>query len=115
MTITAVKVSILDLYMTIFRVARFVKIVRGFIAFQILFGTVVLLQVLLTCRPLAFNWDRTLNGTCGNQTASYISVHIMNLILDLSIAALPMPVLWSLKMAVTKKVGISFLFSIGIM
>lgn len=38
---------------------------------------------------------------------------IMNLILDLSVIILPMPMLWSLQMPFWKKMGITAMFSIG--
>jgi hypothetical protein len=60
------------------------------------------------------NWDRTVKGTCGDRTGAYLSHHIIILVLDFSIVALPMPVLWRLKMSRSKKLGISFMFGLGI-
>lgn len=113
--ITAVKISILDLYSKIFRVKWFLSVVWGFIIIQVLLCVAILLQVFLICRPFALWWNRTLDGICGDQIATYLSAHIMVLIFDFSIAVLPVPVLWGLRMATGKKIGISFLFSIGIL
>lgn len=82
---------------------------------QILFCIAVLLGTFLICRPFDLFWDRTLDASCGDAANLYISTHIIVLILDVSIAALPMPVLWRLKMAMAKKIGVSILLGIGIM
>lgn len=47
--------------------------------------------------------------------AAYISAAMINLILDLIVIALPMPVLWTLQMALLNKIAISAIFGVGIM
>ena len=63
-SITAVEVSILDLYIKIFRVRWFVKICWCFIAFLLVSCACVLLEIYLICRPMSLNWDPTGAGTC---------------------------------------------------
>lgn len=73
-----------------------------------------ILVAFLICRPLAFNWDQTIpGGHCGNEMAAYIAAHTINFVLDVSLAILPMPVLWGLQMSTRKKVEISIMFSLG--
>ena len=73
-----------------------------------------ILVAFLMCRPLAFNWDKTIpGGHCGNEVAAYIAAHTINFIIDVSLAILPMPILWGLQMSLRKKVELSIMFSLG--
>ena len=75
---------------------------------------IVVLEALIVCRPLAYNWDKTINGgTCGNQPKIYLSTGIMNLLLDVTIIVLPMPMLWRLQLALSKKIALSLVFGMG--
>ena len=74
----------------------------------------VILEAFLLCQPLAFNWDKTIpGGFCADQHAAYISAGIINLIIDVSIIVLPMPMLWGLQMAMMRKVALTAIFSLG--
>lgn len=84
------------------------------IAVTIVFSCAVFLQTFLICRPFKFTWNKTIDGVCGSTPKAYLSVAICNLILDLSIVALPMPVLWSLQMSYKKKLAISGILSLGL-
>jgi hypothetical protein len=72
------------------------------------------LVALLFCIPLAANWDRTIpDAKCGSLAAESISVGTINLLIDVSIIVLPMPVLWNLQLPVRKKIGLTAIFGIG--
>lgn len=74
----------------------------------------VILIAFLLCQPLAFNWDQTIpSGHCGDQNSAFLASGVMNLILDISVIALPLPKLWNLHMATHKKVGLMLMFSVG--
>jgi len=113
-SVTAVKVSILHLYITIFTGNAFLRICWGFLGFQLVFCACIVLQLLLICRPIAKNWNPLLPGHCGDPGKAYLTSHIIILLVDISIALLPTPVLWRLKMPLSKKITVSFLFGIGI-
>ena len=70
---------------------------------------------LLVCRPLEYNWNRTIEGHCYNQSEAFEAVGIVNLLTDFFIFVLPMPVLWGLQLPVGKKIGLTATFGIGLM
>ena len=113
--ISAVKVSILHLYIFLFPNIAFRRICYALMAVTALYFSAVFLETLLICRPLAFNWDHTIEGSCGNQTLALLLTGTANLIIDVAIVILPLPVLWRLQMPVVRKVGISAMFSIGVL
>ena len=55
------------------------------------------------------------DGSCGDQKLLDMYVAVMNLLLDVEIVILPMPIVWGLKMVRTKKVALSGMFGIGVM
>lgn len=73
----------------------------------------VFLETFLLCQPVEFNWDKTIEGTCTNQGLAYLLAGITNLLIDVLIVVLPMPVLWKLKLPLAQKFGISAMFGLG--
>jgi len=75
-----------------------------------------IIRICFLCKPIAYLWDKNIaDGVCMNVTAAYLSVSGINLILDIMVVALPMPILWTLQMPKSKKIAISAVFGVGIM
>ncbi len=52
----------------------------------------VFLEEVLLCRPLAFNWDPNIEGgRCANRPAAYLAAGIINLLTDVMVLCLPVP------------------------
>ncbi|PQE06817.1 integral membrane protein [Rutstroemia sp. NJR-2017a BBW] len=82
----------------------------------ILLGIGNIIQCFAICRPFAYQWDKTIEGgTCGNQTLGILLVAILNLITDLIMVIMPMPMVWNLKMPRSKKLALMGMFGLGIM
>lgn len=75
----------------------------------------VILETFLLCRPLAYNWDTSIDGTCGNRNATYVVAGTLNLITDLMVMVLPLPHIWKLQLTLAKKVALCSVFSIGLL
>ncbi|MCJ1388536.1 hypothetical protein MMC18_001383 [Xylographa bjoerkii] len=73
----------------------------------------ILLETFLLCMPFVYNWDKTIQGTCGNQTLALLMIGSANLIIDAIIVVLPLPLLWRLQLPVWKKIGLLAMFSLG--
>ncbi|PVI01621.1 hypothetical protein DM02DRAFT_627521 [Periconia macrospinosa] len=75
----------------------------------------VLLETFLLCKPVAFNWDKTIpTGTCDkNSNIAYTLAGTINVVIDIIVVIMPMPMLWQLHMPFTKKVGVIAMFSLG--
>ena len=112
--INLVKISILNLYTSIFRRNKtFVLLCRmalGLVGAALIAFIVVKFAL---CHPLAYNWDKTISGYCGNATDYYLSVVTTDLFLDLVIIILPMPVIWHLQLNTTKRIDIMLAFGLG--
>lgn len=108
------KISILLLYTRIFTMRFMVIVAWATAALITCFALSTILSCLLICRPLALNWDPTLEGTCGDQLLSYTITGSFNLATDVIVLILPLPYLWKLQMKLYKKIILSCTFSLGI-
>ncbi|KAM0314637.1 hypothetical protein ACHAO8_004471 [Botrytis cinerea] len=73
--------------------------------------------VIVTCRPMAFTWDKTIpGGKCSSINAILILSYCfsaMNIITDWSTAIIPAFIVWNLKLSPKIKVAISILLGMG--
>lgn len=69
---------------------------------------------LAACQPFEANWDVTLPGAhCFNKEAFFIWGSIPNIITDVVMLFLPMPVIWKLHTSKRLKIGLSVTFAVG--
>ncbi|PVI02061.1 hypothetical protein DM02DRAFT_627119 [Periconia macrospinosa] len=111
-----IKLSVLHFYKTVFdfqgRLIVFSVYAVG--TLTLLYWSSTVITALAICRPFAFNWDKiTITGTCGDLKAYYLSTGVCNLIIDVMIVGLPLPVLSSLQMPRHKKASVIAIFSLG--
>ena len=113
---TLIKTSILHFYNTMFGMSNFFRnTVFTLAAMVVCFGIGTILQEALLCRPFAKNWNPLLPGTCGSTSATILAEAIINMLLDVAIFSLPMPLLWGLQMARRKKIKLTIIFGLGFM
>ncbi|KAL8925809.1 MAG: hypothetical protein Q9208_003306 [Pyrenodesmia sp. 3 TL-2023] len=77
-------------------------------------GVISIFGTAFQCTPVAFTWDRTIpGGHCIDFRAFSRFTAIMNIVTDILILAMPMPIVWSLHLEKSKKIGICALFLLG--
>jgi len=111
---TCVRISIIFLYVSIFRVRSFRIAAYTVLGLNLAYFLAVILQTLLICQPVAFNWDHTMTGSCGDQKTSDEVIGVLNIFYDVVLIILPMPMLWKLQMAISRKLALSAIFGMGI-
>ena len=112
---TCVRVSMLLLYIGIFPARGFRITCYVVLTLNVAYFISVILATGLICHPFAFNWDPAIpGGFCGNKVHFYAFMGIYNLISDVAVVVLPMPMLWSLQMPNSKKIALSGIFGMGI-
>lgn len=110
-----VKFSLLFFYIRIFSVRSFrlsAYIVMGIVS---CWAVSVVLETFLLCRPFRYNWEPTLKHTCGNRVASYIASGGLNLLTDIMVLSLPVPMVWALKIPRRNKIILLCLFGVGLL
>lgn len=56
-----------------------------------------------------------LKGHCGHRIPAYTAIAALDIVGDMMILALPMPMIWNLRSSTASKIGLSFVFALGIL
>jgi hypothetical protein len=67
------------------------------------------------CIPHESIWSPWISGRCIEVRALWLSKAIFNTVLDLIILVFPQRMIWSLRMTTARKVGVSAVFSVGLL
>lgn len=114
-SISTVKISVLLFYLRVFVNGGLRIATKASLAFVVLWSVANILQVFLICRPFAKTYTIGMEGECGDQIASYISIGVFNIVTDVIIILLPLPTVWSLKMSTPTKLGLTGVFVVGLL
>ena len=115
LAVTTIRVAVILLYIHIFPSRRFRLICVGVIGLNFFFLVSTILAECLICRPISSHWDLAMVGaSCGNEQALALYTASLNLLQDVVVVFLPMPVLWSLQLAPHKEFGVTLMFGVGV-
>ncbi|KAF2448177.1 hypothetical protein P171DRAFT_428288 [Karstenula rhodostoma CBS 690.94] len=114
--VACVKISICFCYLRIAADKHFARLVKGTIYFIATFGVIGVIVCLTQCIPLHQMWNFTgvPLGTCVNTTAFFYTTSSINIITDIWIIALPIPTLLKIQRANREKLGLIFVFGLGV-
>lgn len=79
----------------------------------VLWALAATLTALLICRPLAYYWDQTLDGSCSDMVLTYQIAGSLNIATDVIVLLLPLPYLFRLELALQTKLALVATFAIG--
>ncbi|KAJ2973277.1 hypothetical protein NUW58_g8977 [Xylaria curta] len=114
--VTLIKLSVLALYLRLFNINNryFKKSCYAMMVFVLAWGVAVLLTTVFQCTPVRAAWDKTiLDLKCFDLAAFVIGSNVPNILADAVIIVLPLPLLWSLKLSVMRKLGLIALFLVA--
>ncbi|TGJ83160.1 hypothetical protein E0Z10_g5612 [Xylaria hypoxylon] len=114
--IVSTKLSILALYHRIFVTTKMRVVI--WITAVLVFAWLIEMEVILGlgCRPIEGWWDPATAATakCVDKVAFTYSTNILNLIFDLWIFSMPIPIIMKLQVNRGKRIALCILFSIGL-
>ncbi|KAI1111872.1 hypothetical protein F5Y14DRAFT_288999 [Nemania sp. NC0429] len=108
-----VKLSMLCLYHRIYTTRIFRRWVYFVIALDVIYVISFIPLFLTNCIPLSQYWDPKPTGWCRDTIAGDNATLAVNLVLDLLVLALPLPVLWRLQMSIRDKLTVTAMFGFG--
>ncbi|KAL4888674.1 hypothetical protein BDV59DRAFT_136298 [Aspergillus ambiguus] len=113
-TVTPAKISILLFYVRIFNTPKF-RVLAGIVGFIVLgHGIGVFFAAIFQCSPVQFAWDKTIEGgSCFDQQAFYRYVSPPNILTDVLILIMPLPLIWRLHTRMTQKLALTGVFILG--
>lgn len=90
-----------------------------FTGILMIFNVVSLFIVAFSCNPPAMFWGDTVPGgkcmTVQSQLNFYNVNGILNIIIDLGIYTVPIPMVWAIRMPLKQKVGVVGIFALGLL
>ncbi|KAL9101416.1 MAG: hypothetical protein Q9163_003327 [Psora crenata] len=69
----------------------------------------------LICSPISKLWDLTAAGHCGDQVAAYITLGVLDVILDIAVYMLPIPMIYRLQVPLHTKIALATSFALGLL
>jgi|TARA_R110002003_G_scaffold214_17_gene16128 hypothetical protein len=109
-----VKLGILAFYYRVFVHHVFRTVVLATSAFVLAWGIGITVTLFLACRPLNAYWDANVPGKCLMMVTFTYFTNISNLITDIWIFLMPVPMIWHLQLQTKKKLLLSLIFCIGL-
>jgi hypothetical protein len=112
----AVKISILLLYLDLFRIEKSTRWIIYALSIAILLYTAIInLVTIFGCRPLNKSWDSLPYGECVNPGVVGATFAAFQIVSDVCILIIPVPIIMSLKLARSKKFAVMAVFLAGFM
>ncbi|KAI2622084.1 hypothetical protein GGS21DRAFT_373567 [Xylaria nigripes] len=108
------KLSALCLFLQLFSNATVAKVTKCCILAVSLGSVGLILWQFLFCHPLFKMWEWDGLENCGDRQPLYLAVCSWSIFTDLVIIAVPLPVIWRLKMDRVRKIRLSGLFVAGL-
>jgi hypothetical protein len=113
-TIWGIKITALLMYGRLFHTSpRFVLLLRISGAAITVWWLITAIYPWFFCSPVAKNVDPFMEGTCWENIPWYYASAFINAFFDLLVLALPVPVVWRLRMTRRKKIAVTFVFLLG--
>jgi hypothetical protein len=107
------KLSILGFYLRFFKSNTERYITYAIMGLLVVTSIVNGLVTTFDCTPIAYQWDKSIQGRCIDVLALYRWMSFPNIVTDVIILVLPMRMVWALRMTRTQKLGLSVIFLTG--
>ena len=115
--VTVIKLSILLLYLRLFKIDKELRMLcYGMMAFVVAWAIAVVFTLIFQCHPIAAAWNKTIPGAvCFNIPDYIIGSGVPNILADVVIIGIPIPLLWKLQISKIRRLGIIALFLVAAM
>lgn len=83
---------------------------------SVIYGIILVPIFIAACNPVEASWDPLLHEEkCWPWMYHSLAALTLNVLLDVTIVVMPIPVVWSIQMPTKKKIGVTAMFSIGLL
>ena len=85
-------------------------------AFTIAWVFAMVIVVIFQCAPVQFFWNREIvGGHCINANDFYFAMAVVSTVVLVAVLFLPVPIIWKLQISYTRRLGLAFVFTIGVL
>lgn len=113
-SLSLVRISVVLLCIRSITYPAFRRVAWGLLIYVAVLNIATFIMAVVVCTPVQKFWDLTLEGTCLPNTYQW-SLAVFNVAGDVFVVVLPLPILLTLKVSRRLKMGLFFLFSVGIL
>jgi hypothetical protein len=112
--LSLVKLSVLLFYIRIFRTVSKYRPAFYAVGFTIVGWWIAIdFVALFTCIPIRKSWIPTLPGECINTQHTFVAATTSNILVDVLLLIVPMPMLWKLQVGTPQKFALLGIFACG--
>ena len=113
--IALIKISILLFYSRIFPGLSFRKILYGLGTAILLWEVCCQFTTIFECSPIEYFWRNraTTQGSCIDVQGFLIGQAVPNIVTDVVILIIPLPLVWRLQLPVIQRVGLTWILTLG--
>lgn len=112
--IVTIKWGILAFYHRIFPQRWFRLGLLGLALFMGAWMFTTVFAIIFQCTPIEYNWDTTIpGGHCIDIGQFALATSILNVLTDVAVLILPLPLVWQLNVSRQKRRGLVFVFAMG--
>jgi len=112
-SLSMTKISILLQYQRLFVVSSARIACWIVLAATVIFGLWSVLGNIFLCKPVAYWWNKSLDGHCLDERSVWLSNSIVNMATDIIIVIIPIPVVSRLCISLKQKMSLTLLFVLG--
>lgn len=116
LSIALIQLSFLFLYKRIFTTQRtwFKYTIYALGVFSIIQNLAIIITVMFYCVPFNYSWNKSIKGGhCYEFSVVYLIGLLLNLVTDIAILVVPIPIIWGLQMSPKSKKAITGMFLLG--
>jgi hypothetical protein len=115
-TVMVIKVTFFLFFERVFSPNKTMKwLIRGGIFAVVAFYIAIFFRSVFLCKPVALAWNPTLTGSCLKLEVTPYTTAVFNIISDIYILLLPMPLIWNLNLKTQRKMRLIAVFGMGIL
>ena len=112
--IATTKLSVLLFYNRIFSIPKFRIVLYVLGATVAAWWIAMQFTVIFECTPIDFSWDqRGGHGHCINLDKFFLGQAIPNIVTDIVLLSIPLPMIWHLQLPRSQKMALSGVFLLG--
>ncbi|KAF1940627.1 hypothetical protein EJ02DRAFT_435494 [Clathrospora elynae] len=112
--LASAKLSLLLFYLTLSHLRWFKLCVYASMFLVVGYNIALVFPLIFACTPFKRNWDiTTTDGSCIDRTPLYMATAVLNMITDILLLVLPIPMIVKLQMPRAQKAGLICIFGVG--
>ena len=115
-SIGLVILAILFFYLRVFPIRWLRLSVYALMAFTIAWVLVMVIVIISQCAPIQFFWNHEIaGGHCINGNNFYFAMAVVSTMVMVAVLSLPVPIIWKLQISYGRRLGLAFVFTIGVL